>query len=349
MGRRGRDFEEAVSSFYRELDPNAQVLFDHRVPDRDTGKMRQVDVWVVCQALGNITLRVLISCKDHDRALDIGEVEQFASEIQSTGATNGVLYGRSGFTKGALEKARKRNISCCRLFDNQPPELPSEQLIDTYVAVPVHRVLAEVPDERPEGLRWSEVLREPQDVTGNRRCSTSQCVSFLCFLMVQPSETETPAAPGPQDRIETCDIAGTELHPPFQLHFALTWRWFRAGMDVLRLTGSFNSTEGSFVGKATVGPVPLSCALVADRCEACEPPGAPDERGRIVFSALAAPTAAHVHQAMGGAVFGPGEWIFEVPDNAHLLPQWQARNAQDSAEACGVQVTVDIQHKRAET
>lgn len=46
MARRGELFERAVLEFYKGLVPEAQLLFDHKVPDRQGGKERQVDVWV---------------------------------------------------------------------------------------------------------------------------------------------------------------------------------------------------------------------------------------------------------------------------------------------------------------
>lgn len=42
--RLGRKFEEAVYTFARTLDASAEVFFDHKVPDRDTGELRQCDV-----------------------------------------------------------------------------------------------------------------------------------------------------------------------------------------------------------------------------------------------------------------------------------------------------------------
>jgi hypothetical protein len=40
----GRDFEQAVHCFVQALDPAAEVLFDHSVPDVHTNTPRQVDV-----------------------------------------------------------------------------------------------------------------------------------------------------------------------------------------------------------------------------------------------------------------------------------------------------------------
>src|SRR5947207_13958805 len=105
MAKVGKDFEVAVGQFVRTLTDSAIVNFDHRVPDRHTGKPRQVDVWVTGTFGGHIPFSMLISCKDHKRPLDVPEVESAAAERASTGASMVVLYSSSGFGETALAKA----------------------------------------------------------------------------------------------------------------------------------------------------------------------------------------------------------------------------------------------------
>jgi len=120
MSKVGEEFEKAVYDFVKTLDPNAIVHFDHLVPDRDTGKLRQCDVWI--DALWNnfLPLSFYISCKDYSRPLDQHKIESFMGEMYSRNATNGVIFSRSGFTKPALEKAKKLGISCCQFFHDEP-------------------------------------------------------------------------------------------------------------------------------------------------------------------------------------------------------------------------------------
>jgi hypothetical protein len=62
--RPGKAFEKAVYAFARKLDPNADVIFDAKIPDRDTGKMRQCDVWINAKFGGHWPISILVSCKD---------------------------------------------------------------------------------------------------------------------------------------------------------------------------------------------------------------------------------------------------------------------------------------------
>jgi len=128
MPRQGREFEKAVYTFVEALDPEAEVIFDHKVPDIDTGDPRQCDCWINTKFGRHIPLSILVSCKDKKkskRKLAVGDIEQFCSEIASTGANIGVIYTNVGFTELAQNKAIAKNIKCCRLYESEPPDIPN--------------------------------------------------------------------------------------------------------------------------------------------------------------------------------------------------------------------------------
>ncbi|HLO99813.1 MAG TPA: restriction endonuclease, partial [Fimbriimonas sp.] len=111
MAKHGIEFEKAVYEFAKALDPKAEVLFDHKVSDRDTDTLRQCDVWINAKFGGHWPLSILISCKDHSTKLDINDIGTFLEEKRSTGASYGVIYSKSGFTKPAVEKAKVNGIA----------------------------------------------------------------------------------------------------------------------------------------------------------------------------------------------------------------------------------------------
>jgi hypothetical protein len=94
------------------------------VPDRDTKTPRQVDVWAELRVCNVFPAAILISCKDRGRPLDVGDIEKFEGEKRSTGASMGVIFSRAGFTGPAVDKAKAAGIACCRLYRNQPADLP---------------------------------------------------------------------------------------------------------------------------------------------------------------------------------------------------------------------------------
>ncbi len=165
MPKPGRDFEEAVLAFVQTLDPQAEVIFDHKVPDRDTGTPRQCDVWIKAKFAGHWPLSILVSCKDHSRKLDVGDIGKFINEVRSTGASTGVIYSKSGFTKPAIRKAEVNGLSCCRLYQSEPTDMPGVLLFDSYACTPRIGLALMSSPEFDEPVTWSDIFDiaiEPQ-------------------------------------------------------------------------------------------------------------------------------------------------------------------------------------------
>jgi hypothetical protein len=133
MGKPGIEFEKAVFEFAKALDTGAEVLFNHTILDRDSGTPRQCDVWIKASFGGHWPMSILVSCKDHARKLDIGDIGTFCDEVRSTRANMGVIYSKAGFTQHAIEKAKANNIACCRLYQNEPADIPLSLVVPYFV------------------------------------------------------------------------------------------------------------------------------------------------------------------------------------------------------------------------
>jgi hypothetical protein len=136
----GQEFEEAVFRFARILDPDAEVLFDHTVPDRDTGEPRPCDGWINAKFCDRWPLSILVSCEDHERKLNEGDLGTFLDEIRSTGANTGIIYSRAGFTEPALRKAQLNGIPCCQFVQNEPAEIPEAFYFEKFACLPQVRL-----------------------------------------------------------------------------------------------------------------------------------------------------------------------------------------------------------------
>ena len=156
--RHGLAFEKAVYAFVNTLDPKAEVLFDHKVPDRDTGTPRQCDVWINANFGGHWPLSILVSCKDHKKKLNISDIGTFKDEIHSTGASTGVIYSKSGFTKPAIEKAKSSGIACCRLYENEPADIPDLFTFESYAFTPQVKLALESNVENTMIKTWGDIF-----------------------------------------------------------------------------------------------------------------------------------------------------------------------------------------------
>ena len=162
MAVKGKQFEKAVYDFIKALTQGSQVLFDHKVPDKDTGTLRQVDAWIKTSIAGHIPLSIIVSCKDYKRKLNISHIETFISEIKSTSANTGIIYSSSGFSNTALKKAEMHGINCCQLFTGKPTPLPAKIVYHSYVCKP--RVSIEVSKDSKDLLHnkgfeyWDDIF-----------------------------------------------------------------------------------------------------------------------------------------------------------------------------------------------
>lgn len=136
MTKVGEEYEKAVYDFVKTLDTNAKVMFNYYVPDRDTEKPRQCDVWIDAKFGNFFPLSFYVSCKEYNRKIDQHKIESFFGEMYSRRATNGVIFSKLGFSKPAIEKAEKLGISCCRLFQNEPTDIKSILLFSHYACYP---------------------------------------------------------------------------------------------------------------------------------------------------------------------------------------------------------------------
>lgn len=127
-----RKFEEAVAAFLQALDPGAKVVHDLSIPDKDTGKPRQRDVWIDSSIAG-FNVQIYVSCKDYKRKINQQDMDAVIGELASSGANKGVIFAKNGFGEEAKKKAKANNIDCCILLGNDSSvELPRELDFNFY-------------------------------------------------------------------------------------------------------------------------------------------------------------------------------------------------------------------------
>ena len=241
----GSEFEEAVYRFTKTLDPTAEVLFNHSVPDRDTGELRQCDVWINAKFGGHWPLSILVSCKDHKRKLHSGDIGTFRDEIRSTGASTGVIYSRSGFTKPALRKARANGYPCCRIYQHEPADIPSTFCFEQF-ACSLQIRLALKTDVRSSNLKtWHDIFTLKQD--------ERTILDIICAVISESEETavleaQKTASFPPDWSIEVqfvTDISDEAVKIQVFGH----WKKYQARMEATLLDGSYCLSNNSFIGK----------------------------------------------------------------------------------------------------
>lgn len=246
MPNPGRDFEAAVFEFARTLDPQAEVLFNHSVLDRDSDTPRQCDVWINARFGGHWPISILVSCKDHRRKLHIGDIGSFIDEIRSTGASMGVIYSKSGFTKPAVRKAKNHGISCCRLYRNEPADIPD--LIWFYNFACRSRIKLELKSELPVGEYsvWNDVF----DATVDDENTAIDLLAAVFREGEEQSIASSKTSMGfPADW--AAEVEFTKLNrqeASLKIALFILWVKYYATLEATLINGSYCVTDNSFTG-----------------------------------------------------------------------------------------------------
>lgn len=246
MPKAGRDFELAVWGFVKTLDSAAEVIFDHKVPDRDTGEPRQCDVWVNALFGGHWSLSILISCKDHKRKLHQGDIGNFHDEIRSTGASMGIIYSKNGFTVPALKKAKALGrISCCRMYQNASADIPPSVWIDAVACQPrIQLSLVQAPLDS-DIKTWMDVL----DMRTSK--STVQDMITENFHEQETMAIDQAKQTGgyPIDWAFELRLGhAIETEHDLVLRIYGAWLFFRGKTEAILVNGSYSILDDSFHG-----------------------------------------------------------------------------------------------------
>jgi hypothetical protein len=247
-----KEFERSVSEFLQRLlgrDPNAIVRYDPPILDRDTKRKQQVDAWIDYKIGGHLPVKMLISCKNHGRKLDIGAIRTFIQERADSGASAGAIYSPNGFSKDAIAKANANGIGCFQLFRDRRADKPKIEVSRRYwcwdtIMLPTVRpgdagLAARSWDElldlriAPNGVGQSvaeyveEALRKEKDLASIRAKKAGLIfpMDFVCTVDLQDSATR-----------------GTTIT------IECRWKRYQGKLSAAILNGSFCVSTGEFVG-----------------------------------------------------------------------------------------------------
>ena len=131
-----RDYEAMSVTLYRVLGEEwGTTIVGYGANCRKRGKsgvLYQIDV-LVRQSTGLQPIHTAIECKYLQRKVTAAGVSKLATTIEDIGVEKGVMIAKEGFTKGAIQLARAKNISLVEMreprdadWDGKIKEIPIE-------------------------------------------------------------------------------------------------------------------------------------------------------------------------------------------------------------------------------
>jgi len=249
-----KEFEKAVANFICALSPGAKVSHDIILPDRDSGKPRQRDVWIETTVCKIFPVKVFVSCKRWKRKVNQQNLDAFLGEFQSSGAHLGVIYSYSGFTSPALKKAKVHDICCCKLYQNEPPDIPNLIFLSFYCCASSAKM--KVNNEAINN--WGEeTLSEIFQLPSKGHATLLDALSSE-FIKAEKEAVKNAIKEEDLNRVwhATCKIENdkdVEVEPLF-LTIEGRWRVYRARLEAHLVDGSY-----SFIGESFFGTITSPC------------------------------------------------------------------------------------------
>lgn len=116
-----RELEQLAVRIHKLIEPTgAEVMWNERIPDPDTGSGRQIDG--IIKRDGKI---IHIECRDHESPQDVGWIEDLIGRRDSLRADGIIAVSMSGFREPAIVKARAKGIITRTLSEMTNAEIQS--------------------------------------------------------------------------------------------------------------------------------------------------------------------------------------------------------------------------------
>lgn len=128
-------FEKLTAEIFDRLKVNPKYeTVEHNVNLEGKDGPRQIDVLVKGQ-VGPLSVTTVVECKDIKRKLPVTFVDALHSKMQDVNANQAVLVSRSGFSRTAIQKAKRLGIVLCTAHAASSPKWAIDLAIPVLVQV----------------------------------------------------------------------------------------------------------------------------------------------------------------------------------------------------------------------
>ncbi len=167
MARAGSDYERFVYNKFQRLFPDAQVTLNDKIPGRQSGLLREIDISIK-MSVGDAELLYIVQCKDRGkRPADILILGEFSSVIKDVGAAKGFLICTSGFARSNYQYARTLGIELLTVEDIESDRWHAEvQVPLIYIKKTTNYILdaAIVPNEELVAKNQTQAIHVSLDI-----------------------------------------------------------------------------------------------------------------------------------------------------------------------------------------
>jgi hypothetical protein len=151
---KSRMFEELIARIEKTLLPEgATVKSPDRIPDKITGRLREVDAAIRYQ-VGSVPILITVECRRRSKVDDATWIEQLATKQKDVGAARTIAVSWKGFGEPAKQKAAFYGIEIRRVEDITTEEIENWKnkfgVVVEYVEHQLKRALVQFKPPMPD-------------------------------------------------------------------------------------------------------------------------------------------------------------------------------------------------------
>ncbi|RJO60613.1 MAG: hypothetical protein C4542_08710 [Dehalococcoidia bacterium] len=259
-----KEFEELISWINTCLVGKGKVEHNVKIPDKDTGQSRQIDILITLDS-GPYLTTIMVEVRNQKQRVDVTYIEEIASKRDSIRAAQAAIVSKSGFTDSALIKAETLGIKTFTYIDALKLDwcgwLAEKyvhydnhvfQIININFIAPPSEKGNEIPGSfiRTESLKigWKELITNPNE--------------FLAFYFNEKPEVVSSLPENGQFVIGNCTI---KLNDDFKIYYKnksikldsinIEYK-HRREVGVQPFSYSILSSEGKTIGEVVSADIP---------------------------------------------------------------------------------------------
>ncbi len=239
--KKGKYYEEKTAKLVQKHNPQAQVFQGIRIKGKLSKISREVDVHLVDPAQYD---QIIFECKDHKAKVGIELVEALVTKLEDLDAIKAAIVSNSGFTKGAFNMAKAKNIDLLSLVDTDDPHIRTNVyapniIEDFYVesggfhfegipnrGIPGDTTLIKDDDNY---LTWVEILAKRWNTNEMKR---QPQVGMYTIVLNSPTVIDAGGNEASMQRVE--------------IRYVVSKRYYVRNLKLLETQGIYNVQVGTF-------------------------------------------------------------------------------------------------------
>jgi hypothetical protein len=125
MPKRSNDFQKMILRIYSQMKSTDSTVEESvLLVEKNTDEKREIDILISINSFNSV-MRIAIECRGRKKKDDIQWIDELVGKYRDLDVNKVVAVSKSGFSKGAIEKAKQNNIDTLTLKEAETIDWPN--------------------------------------------------------------------------------------------------------------------------------------------------------------------------------------------------------------------------------